>query len=152
MTTLHDYTAEEWRLLAGGPTTVSAGVSASDFGVVSFAKEVSALIRAVREARVRYAGSPLVLAVIDAFERAEADGVEAQQPQSLDENLAAVARIADVVGRKAAPEEARHYKTFLYELAEIVAAASGEGWFGSGAKPSDAERTHLGRLQAALAT
>jgi hypothetical protein len=151
MTTKHDYSPEEWRLLASAPTMVSAGVSASDFGIVSFAKEVAALIRAVREAKARYADNELVLAVIEEFERAEAEGAEAQQPQSLDENLATVARIAQLVGQKAPPEEARSYKTFLYELAEIVAAASGEGLFGFGEKVSEAERTHLGRLKGALA-
>jgi hypothetical protein len=58
--------------------------------------------------------------------------------------------IALLLDTKATREEAEAYKRFLYEVAEKVAEASGEGFLGTGEKTSDAEYEFLVRLSETL--
>ena len=151
MTTRADYTDNEWKLLMDAPTLVGMGVSMADFGVVSFAKEFAALIRAVIGAKEKYPSNQLIQSLVAEFEKKDqsppADG---EGKKSQDDMLADLGKVAALVDNKAAGDEARGFKTFLVDLSEQVANASGEGFLGFGEKVSDKERDYLQKLRSTL--
>ena len=152
MTTRADYTDNEWKLLMDAPTLVGMGVSMADFGVVSFAKEFAALIRAVIGAKEKYPSNQLIQSLVAEFEKkdqsAPADSGEGKKSQ--EDMLADLGKVAALVDTKAAGDEARGFKTFLVDLSEQVANASGEGFLGFGEKVSDKERDYLQKLRTTL--
>ena len=152
MTTRADYTNDEWKLIMNAPTVAGLGVSMADFGVVSFAKEFAALVRAVNGAKAKYPHNQLIQSLIAEFESksdAAAEPPEAGK-KSADDLLGDIRKVAAVVDSKAAADEALGFKTFLLDLSETVANASGEGFLGFGEKVSDKEREYLQKLRATL--
>ena len=153
MTTRADYTDDEWKLLMSSPTLVGMGVSLADFGLVSFAKEFTALIRAVIGAKEKYPNNQLVQALVAEFEKKDT-GAEPPAPdekKSQDDMLGDIRKVAALVDSKAGADEARGFKVFLVDLSETVANASGEGFLGFGEKVSDKERDYLQKLRSTLA-
>jgi len=152
MSTRANYTDEEWNLLMGSPVMAGMGVSMSDFGVVSFAKEFTALVRAVMAAKEKYPQNELIQALVAEFEKKGNDDPPASEGKKTpDQLLGDLQRVANLVDAKAGADEARGFRTFLFELGESVANASGQGFLGFGEKVSAKERDYLQKLRTTLA-
>jgi hypothetical protein len=151
MATKESFSSDEWNLLMNAPVLAGMGVSMIDFGVVSFAKEFAAMIRAVTEAKAKYPTNALVQALAAEFESNGDAPAPAEGKKTPDEILSELEKVAAVVNAKAPQAEAREFKTFLYGISETVANASGEGFLGFGEKVSDKEREYLARVKAVLA-
>jgi hypothetical protein len=151
MTTQANYAAA-WKKLANAPVLAGMGVSKADFGMISFLREFKALIEGTLELKTKYASNELVQAVISTYEKKDAAPPEesGEGGVSAEQILAELRQIAGIVDAKASADEARGFKAFLYEIADRVANASGEGFFGTGEKVSDKERAYLGQLKTAL--
>jgi len=149
MTTKANYTSDEWKVVADAPMFAGLSVAKVDMSVVSFAKEFTALIRFLTEAGGKYPSNELIRAIV-ADASAKKDQGEPQGPRTVDEAMALIQRAAHIVEAKAPAKEAGEYKGFLVRAAEVVAKASGEGFFGTGEAVSDKEKKHLERLRKAL--
>ena len=68
MATKADFSHDEWMKVIEAPMLAGVAISMLDMGVISFAKEFSAMLKAVIAAKNDYAGNPLVQAVIADFE------------------------------------------------------------------------------------
>src|SRR5678816_3083089 len=99
MTTKESYSQAEWTLLMNAPVCAGMAISALDFGIVSFAKEFSALVKAVLSAKEKYAGNELVQAVVQAFETSGQadDPPESGEKKSADDLLADLTKATAIV-------------------------------------------------------
>lgn len=150
MATKADFSNEEWTKVMEAPLLAGMGISLLDIGVVSFAKELHAMIKAVVEAKANYAGNPLVQAVIADFESKADTQPAPPEKKNSDAILADIGQIVAIVDAKAAGDEARGFKTFLFGISEQVANASGSGFLGFGEKVSDDEKAFLTKLKSTL--
>lgn len=151
MATKADFSNEEWTKVLEAPLLAGMGISLLDMGVVSFAKELHAMIKAVVEAKASYTGNPLVQAVIADFETKSTDAPPAPpEKKNSDAILADIGQVVAIVDAKAAGDEARGFKTFLFGISEQVANASGSGFLGFGEKVSDDEKAFLAKLKSTL--
>ena len=152
MTNKEDFTGGEWKLLGAAPYIVGFMTGAADMSAVSFAKEMTAMGAIINEAGKKFGYNELLRAVlkdkdnktIDEATKAELEGM------STSEVIDPLRNIALLLDTKATREEAEAFKRFLYEVAEKVAEASGEGFLGTGEKTSDAEYEFLVRLSETL--
>ena len=151
MATKTSFSAEEWKRVKDAPLLAGLGISALDFGLVSFAKEMRAVIKEVNAARGTYATNELIQSVASDLEQKDSgeplgDG-EKKTPEQILRELASIGALVD---SKAAPAEAREFKTFLFGVSERTANASGSGFLGFGEKVSPEERTFLDQLRTSL--
>ncbi|AKU98216.1 hypothetical protein AKJ09_04880 [Labilithrix luteola] len=151
MATKADFSNEEWTKLTEAPLLAGMGISLLDMGVVSFAKELHAMIKAVVSAKESYAGNALVHAIIADFESKSTDTPPAApEKKTSDGILADLGHVVAIVDAKAGADEARGFKTFLFGISEQVAGASGSGFLGFGEKISDDEKAYLAKLKSTL--
>lgn len=166
MTTSADFTEEQWQLLADAPRCAAMGVVVIDFGLVDFAKEAAVMVRFAQQAQATYAHNPLiqgVLAETTSPERSTGwhvpwrslgDGLlpgRRSRPERIaSELLARIEAAVALLDEHAEPSEAREFKEFLYDYADRVARASGEGFLGRGDKVSRKEAAFLRRLRTVL--
>ncbi|MDQ3368839.1 MAG: hypothetical protein M3680_25730 [Myxococcota bacterium] len=151
MTTKTSFSAQEWKRVKDAPLLAGLGISALDFGLVSFAKEMRAVIKEVNAARGSYPTNELIQAVASDLEKKDAgEPVDDGEKRTPEQILGELASIGALVDRKAAPAEAREFKTFLFAVSEKTANASGSGFLGFGAKVSPEERKFLEQLRTRL--
>ena len=155
MFTRDKFTDEEWRVVELGALSAGAGVMMADFGVVSVLKEAAALAEGFHKLKEEYPDSQLVQALSVEKNQQIATANQPHQKrepakETAERMLRQVEAGARLVESKVPEAEARAYKEFTYALAEKVANASGEGWFGLGKKVSDDEDAYLGEIRKEL--
>ena len=156
MTTKADFTDSEWDLLLQAITLVSMIVIASDFTLFSAVKEVFTLRKITNQTKLNYQNNQLIQDLLadtsDGDKTTQINEIENSENfvdflENVLEKLKAAVAIAHL---KATPIEAQEYKEFLYEIANQIANASGEGIFGTGPKVSEKEAIVLEQIKKAL--
>ncbi|MBW2529107.1 MAG: hypothetical protein JRI23_33325, partial [Deltaproteobacteria bacterium] len=166
MTTRADFDERQWQVLLDAPRCAAMGVVVVDFGLVDFAKEAAVMVRFAQQAQAMYAHNALiqdVLAETTSTERTTGwhlpwrdldkgpDPSGRSRPERIAEQLLdKVADAVSILDRRAAPDEAKEFKEFLFAYADRVARASGEGFLGGGEPVSFKEAAFLRRLEEVL--
>lgn len=162
MATQATFTTEEWTLLRIVPSLVVGGVSAADpSGIFGAVKEATAGMMEMKEflqqgSKVELLGALLEDGSIPGMPDPKTlvgTGTREQQMANLKAAvLDRVREAADLVSRKAAPDEANTYKQMIMNVAEKAASASKEGGFlgFGGVRVSRAEESFLHEVKAAL--
>ena len=132
-----DFTEQEWEDLRKGASGAGLLVSVSDRGFLDTFKEAASLAKHVKGGRA--SDSQLVKEL--AAEGGTGFGVVAS-PSEVQDTYDALGRAVATLRAKA-PDEVEHYRAFVLELAEAVAAAAGGG--------DEAEAAAIEKLRAALA-
>ena len=161
MATKASFTLEEWTLLRLAPSMVASGVAASDpSGLFASIKEAAAGAGGMAEA-LKSASSLELFSSLAAdrslpgmpdLKELLGEGSREQQMQNFKTAvLERVKAAADLVARKATPEEATAYRKMLVEIAEKAANASSEGGFlgFGGVRVSDKEKAFLAEVSKA---
>ena len=162
MTTQATFTAEEWALLRIVPALTAGGVSAADpSGIFGSIKEASAGMRGMLESlqqgsQIELLGAMLADRSIPGMPDLKTlvgEGNREQQMANL--KSAVLTRIrdaADLLRRKAAPEEAKAYEQMIMSVAKKAANAAKEGGFlgFGGVQVSSAEQSFLNEVKGAL--
>ncbi len=148
MTGKADFSEQEWTQVLEGPTSAGLIVIASDRG--GSIRETFSMAKAYAEARQQHGESELLDEIVAA--KPEMDRTRAASPGELKENaLQNIREAIEVLKSKATEEEVVDYRKFILGLAERVAEARKEGFLGlSGERVSDAERSAIGEIEAAL--
>jgi hypothetical protein len=143
-----DFTEEEWKTVLEGPPSAGFVVILSDRG--GSIRETFSMAKAYTEARQQHGESQLLDEISAA--KPEMDRTRAGSPEELKQhNLDNVRQAVTLLQAKATEEEVAEYKKFVLGLAEKVAEARKEGFLGlSGERVSEAERTAIGEIEAAL--
>jgi hypothetical protein len=122
MTARRDFTDEEWELVREGPATAGMMVVTADKGGTF--RETFAMAKAYAEARQHHGESEFLDALVAAGPKS---GHRAHSPEELREQaLQKLREAADLLGRKATPEEVEGYRAFVITLAQKVADAHRE--------------------------
>jgi hypothetical protein len=125
---------------------IVAGVmQVSGSGMIGTARELKAVSDYADEAAKKFAGNPVIEALIEPL---QGNFLENVNIEALDVNnvLSSVMQIDSLLP----PELTGEVKQFLYELAQRVASASGQGFFGSGEKVTEVESQYLDALRVYL--
>jgi hypothetical protein len=144
MTAKSEFNAEEWERVAQAPALAALMVMLADRG--GAIRESIALGKAYAEAR-RQDGSEFIEALVASPPRL--DPGDMGQPDQLRERLPERVREAvRTVEQKATPEETEQYRSFILQVADVVAHAAKEGGvLGIGGKEVSApEQTALDQL------
>jgi hypothetical protein len=141
MTGKADFTAEEWKLLRGAPTSAGMLVMQADRG--GTIRESFSMAKAYTEARREHGASQLLDDLVS--EKPEVDHTRFESGEDLRSTLLQHVRDAmALLEEKAAPEEIDEYRRFVTTVANRVADARREGFMGmSGERVSDAEHKAL---------
>ena len=162
MTTQAGFTTEEWALLRLVPSFVAGGVSAADpSGIFGSIKEATAGMTGMLDSlqkgsKLELLGAMLADKSLPGMPDPRAllgEGSREQQMANLKSAvLTRIKEAANLVSRKATPEEATAYKQMIMSVAEKVASASKEGGFlgFGGVRVSSAEQSFLNEVKAAL--
>ena len=150
-----ELTKEERNKLMGGPLAAAMAMMAVDMGIFSSAQEALALGRELAGAAGRYASNPLISSLFDP--EALKQGIQPQKlavtPEDvrdgkvLDRALEEVDGAVALARAKGDAASAQQYCQLIVEGCEAVAAAAGNGLFGSGEKVSSAEKAALDRIR-----
>jgi hypothetical protein len=151
MTTKSDFNADEWATLAEAPLLAGLRLVTAERG--GTLRESLSVGRAYAEARREHGKSPLLDELV-----ASPPTLDPSQLREGAGDIATVAgnRIREAAGiadAKAAPDDAKAYREFIFSVAETVANANREGGFaGIGGKPvSEREQAALDEIRAILA-
>ena len=155
MSTKADYSADEWDLFRAAPMMATIMVvSASPSGPVGLVKESAAASRMILEA-ADSATTPLLKSLADDMKNSLS--IPRTPPGASPEAVQTAAteilhRASDLLGTKAAPEEATEMKQWLVEIAQKTAEAAKEGGFlgFGGTLVSDAEKAAISRVNSSL--
>ena len=162
MTTQSGFTPEEWTLLRSVPSFAAAGVSAADpSGIFGSIKEATAGMRGMvgllqQELKGGLLGAMFAdksMPGMPDLKTLVGEGNREQQMANLKSAvLGRIREAADLVSRKATPEEALAYKHVIKSVSEKAANASKEGGFlgFGGVRVSSAEQSFLNEVKAAL--
>jgi hypothetical protein len=162
MTTQPAFTTEEWNLLRIVPSLVAGGVSAADpSGIFGSIKEATAGMRGMIGSLQQDSKGGLLAAMfadksmpgMPDLKTLVGEGNREQQIANLKSAvLTRIKEAANLVSRKATPEEAQAYKQMIMGVAEKTANASKEGGFlgFGGVRVSSAEQSFLNEVKAAL--
>ena len=150
-----DLTTEERNKLIGGPLAAAMAVMAVDMGIFSSAQEAIALGRQLAGAASRYASNPLIASLFDPEalkqgirpEKLQVSPEDLRDGKLLDRALAEVDGAVALARAKGDEASAQQYCQLIVEGCEAVAAAAGDGLFGSGEKVSAAEKAALERIR-----
>jgi hypothetical protein len=144
MTARADFSAEEWEVIAEGPTNAGLIVSTAERGGTF--REAFAMGRAYTEARREHGASGLLDELVSS--RPEMERPHAKTPEELRSH--GLQRLREAIGlleQKAGPEEVEDYRRFVISLANRVAAAKSE----QGDQPaSEAETAAIDEITQAL--
>ncbi len=162
MTTQAGFTPEEWTLLRIVPSFVAAGVSAADpSGIFGSIKEAAAGMKGMIESlqqgsKIELLGAMMADRSMPGMPDKKTLLGEGNREQQMANFKSAVLErtreAANLVSRKATPEEANAYKQMIMSVAAKSANASTEGGllgFG-GVRVSDAEQSFLKEVKSAL--
>jgi len=145
MTGKTDFTEEEWQLVLKGPPSAGMIVVTAQRGGTF--RETIAIGKAYVEARQQHGESELLDEIVSA--KPEIDHTRYHSAEELKEHgLQHLRAAAELLERKATPEELAEYKRFVLNLAEKVANAHREG----GDSVSDAERAAITEIAESLGT
>jgi hypothetical protein len=155
MSTMSDYTADEWDLLRTAP--MMAGimvVAASPSGPVGLMQESAAVGKMILEA-AGSAKTPLLKSLADdmksslSIPKAPPGASPAAVQGAATEILR---RTAELLGKKATPEEATELKQWLATIAQKTAEATKEGGFlgFGGTLVSDEEKAAVAKVNSTL--
>ena len=143
MTGKADFTQQEWELVLEGPP--SAGmivVTAQRGGTI---RETLAIAKAYVEARQQHGESELLDEIVAA--KPEIDHTRYHSVAELKQHgLQHLRDAAELLERKATPDEVEGYRRFVLALADKVASAHREG----GASVGDAERAAIAEISTSL--
>jgi hypothetical protein len=133
MSTIKDYSAEEWKAISGAPVAAGLLITLSDAsGPVGIAKEAMAVGKAISESAVADA-SELVKAIAESAKpgggRPELPDVPTGDRAKATETLLGVIKNAVATVQAKSPAEVQGYKTWLASVATKVSQASKEGGF-----------------------
>jgi hypothetical protein len=145
MTGKADFTAEEWDLVAEGPTGAGLVVITASRGGTF--RETFSMAKAYTEARAEHGASELLDEIVSA--KPEVDRSRHASPEEL--RSASLDRLREAVAlleRKASPEEVDDYRRFVVTLANRVAEAHKE----HGERVSDDEQRAIDEIRGALGT
>jgi hypothetical protein len=143
MTGRADFTKEEWELVLEGPPSAGLIVVTAQRGG-SF-RESIAIAQAYVEARRQHGESELLDEIVAA--KPERDHTHYHSVEELKQHgLEHLRDAAELLRRKATPEEVEDYRRFVLALADRVANAHRE----DGEKVSDAERAAIEEISASL--
>ncbi|HEY1284986.1 MAG TPA: hypothetical protein VGF04_02755 [Solirubrobacterales bacterium] len=124
MTGKADFSAEEWELIAEGPTGAGMIVSTAQRGGTF--RESFAMAKAYGEARKEHGESQLLDELVSG--KPQMDRTRAHSPEELRERgLGQLREAVELLERKADPQEVDDYRRFVLSLADRVAAAKDEG-------------------------
>ena len=143
MTGKADFTAEEWELVAEGPTGAGLVVITASRGGTF--RESFSMAKAYSEARQEHGASELLDEIVSA--KPEVDRSRHASPEEL--RSASLDRLREAVAlleRKASPEEVEDYRRFVVTLANRVAEAHKE----HGELVSDDEQRAIDEIRGAL--
>jgi hypothetical protein len=143
MTGKADFSEDEWKVVAEGPTSAGMIVSSAERGG-SF-REAFAMAKAFAEARQEHGDSELLDEIVShkpAMDRTRSHSVEELKQRALQNIRDAVA----LVEQKATPEELEDYRRFVISLSNRVAGAKTEG----DQPESDAEKAAISEIAVAL--
>jgi hypothetical protein len=148
MTGKADFSEDEWKQILEAPPSAGLIVIASDRG--GSIRESFSMAKAYAEARQQHGESQLLDEIVSA--KPEVDHTRFHSPEELKEHsLKNIRDAVSLLEGKASDEEAAEYKQFILNLANRVAEARKEGFLGlSGEKVSDAERSAISEIEAAL--
>jgi len=162
MTTQSGFTPEEWTLLRIVPSFAAAGVSAADpSGIFGSIKESAAGMQGMIDSLQQGSNIELLGAMLADRSTPEmpaqktlfGEGSHAQQMENFKSAvLVRIREAANLVNRKATPDEATAYKQMIMSVVERSANASTEGGFlgFGGVRVSNAEQSFLNEVKAAL--
>jgi membrane-bound lytic murein transglycosylase B len=150
-----ELTSEERNKLMGGPLAAAMAVMAVDMGIFSSAQEAIALGRTLAGAAGRYASNPLIASLFDPEalkqgirpEKLQVSPEDVRDGKLLDRALEEVDGAVALARAKTDAASAQQYCQLIVEGCEAVAAAAGDGLFGSGEKVSAAEKAALERIR-----
>lgn len=150
-----ELTKEERNKLMGGPLAAAMAMMAVDMGIFSSAQEAMALGRELAGAAGRYASNPLISSLFDPEalkqgiqpEKLAVTPEDVRDGKVLDRALEEVDGAVALARSKGDAASAQQYCQLIVEGCEAVAAAAGNGLFGSGEKVSTAEKAALERIR-----
>ncbi len=159
MTDKSAFTPEEWDALLEGPMSAAMIIAVASPSLFGAFKEAMSVAKSIANAS-KTSQDELMTALLAEFKNKET-AKEAQPEMASHKDpaqakaalLAKIENAAAVVNQKATAEEAKGYRTWLYQIAVDAANASKEGGFlGIGAvRVSDAEKAVLHELATLLA-
>ena len=143
-----DLSAAEWDLLTSVPTTISSTIMAlADSGLIGTVLEEGAVAHAPSAAARRYAGNPLIKAVLRRMKQQTktfrktyssmprkqaqqpAPPVRGQRKRGVEDALEMCGQIANLLDQKLPSPQADEFKRWLLTIGEHVASAAAEGGF-----------------------
>ena len=149
------YTPGEITALLNAVTAAGIAVAIADMGLISTMIEANAMTKAITNATTTFPNNALIQAVFS--EETLKQHMQHLSTQELgtedvmEYTQGAIKVALGIANSKATPEEVSEYKQLIYLVADQVANAAGEGWFGTGAsKVSDREADILDRLKVIL--
>lgn len=156
------FTADEWKKVLEAPLLAGFAVSAGDpSGFIGTLQEGLASAKALAAAKSDPGADELIKAVVEDLMTPEGrtaarDGVKtliqgAQLSEIKGRSLAELGRTAAILAAKA-PAESAAFKSWLNQIANLVAEAGTEGGFlgFGGVKVTDTERATLAEIASAL--
>lgn len=144
MTGKADFSAEEWDVIAEGPTNAGLIVSTAERGGTF--REAIAMGKAYAEARREHGASALLDELVSG--RPEMEKPRAKTPEEL--RTHGLQRIREAVGmleRTATPDEVEEYRQFIISLSNRVAGAKSEE---RGEPASEAEKAAIAEITEVL--
>jgi membrane-bound lytic murein transglycosylase B len=149
-----ELTSDERNKLLGGPLSAAMAVMAVDMGIFSSAQEAIALGRELAQAGSRYASNPLIASLFDQEalkqgikpEKLEVSVDDVRNGKVLDKALAEVDEAMVLARSKGDAECCQQYAQLIVDSCKAVAAAAGNGLFGSGEKVTANEKAALDRI------
>jgi hypothetical protein len=157
---MSNYTPTELQTLIKAPMMTGLSVAMVDMGIVSTAIEAAAMSKQIAGAAEKYpANSVIQAAFSDAalksrdlkFDKPDVKPEDVKSGAMIDHAIADINAALALVAGKASDAEVAEYKQFIYDCGAAVAAAAGEGLFGTGSnKVSAAEAAALAKFKAAL--
>lgn len=145
MTAKADFTPDEWQVVLQGPPSAGMIVVTAQRGGTF--RETIAIVKAYAEVRKQHGESELLDEIVAA--KPETDHTRYHSAEELkDKGLQHLRSAAELLERKATPEELDDYRRFVLSLADKVASAHREG----GESVSSAERVAIEDIAASLGT
>ena len=158
MTTIKDFTDDEWQLILLAPTQAATYIMTADMSVMGAFREMKAMMKAMLELQPAPAAQELVSSVIEDIqtksknkEKIEApEGKKGEDPR--EPARQGLQQAAALLDQKCSAEEAIGYKQWVAAVAQAVAEADKEGsHFGmGGVRVSDKEKTALAEINTYL--
>jgi hypothetical protein len=159
MASKKDFNEQQWQLLVNAPRYAAMGVVVIDFTYVSFAKEAWEMLDFSQTAKGLYRDDPLIQDVLAELTSLDSEdnplarkleGDQTEPTQLADQYLEKLSQAAAILDGETLGGQALLFKRFVYEFAERVANASGEGLLGTGDKVSAKEAVFLRKLKTCL--